>query len=174
MASLVLLALGAFALLLVGAAAQFSRLVPDVPLLFAVSLALRVGGARAVLAAAALGYGADLLSGAPFGFHALLSVGAFALARGADRSLDLRRPVAVAALVALLAPLYHLAAIALGQLGGIPIEVGFGTGVGIGLRALLDAAAAPLVDAVARAVSRSGDEELGRRATPLGGGRRTA
>lgn len=177
MASLVLLVLGSLALLLTGAWARFvpPSLCPDVALLFAVSLALRVGGGRAILAAAALGYGADLVSGAPFGLHALLSVGAFALARGADRSLDLRRPLAVAALVALLAPLYALAAVALAQLRGIPFALGLDTIVVVGLRAAVNALCAPAVDALAVAVSaRAGDEDLGRRASPLGGGRRPA
>jgi cell shape-determining protein MreD len=176
MPSLVLLLVGAVGQLLAGALARFvpGALCPDVTLLVCVALALRVGDARALLAAAALGYGADLLSGSPFGLSALLAVLAFALTRLADGSLELRRPLATAALVAALTPTLALAGLGAALFFDTPMSVGGFRFVGaLVLRTVVNVAAAPVVDALALLITaRTGDDDLARRATPLATGRR--
>jgi cell shape-determining protein MreD len=173
--SLLLLVVGALGQLLAGALARFvpEALCPDVTLLVAVALALRVGDARALLAAAALGYGQDLISGSPFGLSTLLAVLAFGATRIANGSLELRRPLATAALVAALTPALALAGFGAALFFGTEIALGWSVLGGLALRTLVNVAAAPLVDAFALLVTaRTGDEDLARRATPLATGRR--
>lgn len=66
---------------------------PDLLLIFALALGLREAAIGALLAAFALGFVVDLLSGAPVGTYALLRGTACAATRLADRSLYLRAPL---------------------------------------------------------------------------------
>lgn len=98
---LTLVVLGLVALLLQGGIATHvpRAFVPDLAFLIVVTCGIHVPGARGLLAAAWLGYTADLLSGAPLGEHALLWVGLWGLTGIVNRRLDLRRvpPFMVAA-----------------------------------------------------------------------------
>jgi cell shape-determining protein MreD len=174
-AALVLFGIGVFLQLLLGALARFApgALCPDVTLLFAAALALRVGGARALLAAAGLGYVADLLSGGPLGLSVLLAVLTFALTRLANGSLELRRPLAVAAFVAALTPIVALAGWAVATFFGASLPIAARVAGFVLVRTAVNFLAAPLVDALALAIgARTGDDDLARRGVPLASGRR--
>ncbi|MEN8184482.1 MAG: rod shape-determining protein MreD [Myxococcota bacterium] len=97
-----LLVLGAAALLLQGSLALYvpRAFVPDFAFLVVVTVGLHLPGVQGLLVAAALGYTADLLSGALPGEHALLWAGVWALTGFVNRRLDLRRvpPLLVAVL----------------------------------------------------------------------------
>ena len=88
-----LLLLGLLALVLQGGAVRVlpGALCPDLGLLVVLAAGLSLTPATGLGIAAALGWAADLLSGALLGQHALLRVVAFAVTRIANRQLDLRR-----------------------------------------------------------------------------------
>ena len=73
---------------------------PDLLLVFALALGLRSQVTTALLLAFALGYGVDVLSGAPAGLYALLRGSACVATTVADRVLYLRAPLPWAAYVA--------------------------------------------------------------------------
>jgi rod shape-determining protein MreD len=66
---------------------------PDLLLILALALGLRQAALGSLLGAFALGFGVDLLSGAPVGTYALLRGTACAATRLADRTLYLRAPL---------------------------------------------------------------------------------
>lgn len=174
-ATLVLLVVGLLVLVLQGALTTFlpAALCPDFVLLIVIGLALHVGGARALLVAALLGYAGDLLSGAPLGEHALLRVLAFGAARAANRSLELRTPIAQATLAGVLTLLQGVVLVGLAWLleGRIPVDAR--TLAWLGAQTVLNAAFAPGVGMVVDAIaSRAGEEEAPRRPVALGNGRR--
>ncbi len=68
---------------------------PDPALLIVVALGLRVGGVASLAGAWAIGATADLLSGAPFGYHGLLYVIGWSLTRMAQGQVELRRTSAL-------------------------------------------------------------------------------
>jgi rod shape-determining protein MreD len=175
MGALGLLVLGLLAMLAEGAATSFvpSGLCPDLPLLLVIGLALNLGGARALLVGAVLGYAADVLSGAPLGQHALLYVVAFGAASAANRSLELRTALAQATLAGVLTLLNGLLISFLGSFLGGSLVVDFHLALQLAVQAALSFVFAPLVCALVEAVkSRTGEEDAPRRSVPLATGRR--
>lgn len=150
-----LLALGGAVLLAQGTLAAFAPgfWLPDLVFLYAVGLAIAVGGVEALVLAAALGYAADLFSGALLGQHALLLVLVCGATRIASLQLHLARSVPRVAFVAGLTVLYVLGHAALARLfvGASGLDWSFARQLAIqtGLNALL----APLVVAGVARVS---------------------
>jgi rod shape-determining protein MreD len=101
---LALLAFGGIALVVQGVAGNHlpTAAVPNLSLLVMVAIGLSLPTARGLPLAAGLGYATDLLSGALLGQHALLRMLACAAARLANRRLDLRRGLPLAAFAAVL------------------------------------------------------------------------
>jgi rod shape-determining protein MreD len=175
MGALGLLVLGFLAMLAEGTATSFvpSGLCPDLPLLLVIGMALNLGGARALLVGAVLGYAADILSGALLGQHALLYVVAFGAASAANRSLELRTALAQATLAGVLTLLNGLLLSFLGSFLGGTLVVDFHLALQLALQAALSFVFAPLVCAlVERVASRTGEEDANRRSVPLATGRR--
>lgn len=117
-------ALAAWGLALLGlwivgsAAAWLPRAwLPDVTLLVAVALGLRVPGAPGLAMAWAIGGTADLLSSGPLGLHALLDLGAWLLTRAGVQRVDLARAVVLVPFVVALTALSILGQWAL---SGVP------------------------------------------------------
>ncbi|HME73932.1 MAG TPA: rod shape-determining protein MreD [Myxococcota bacterium] len=170
-----LFVLGLIAMVAEGAATTFlpSALLPDLPLLLVIGMALNLGGARALLVSAALGYAADILSGAPLGQHALLHVLAFGAASAANRSLELRTALAQATLAGVLTLLNGLLLSLIGSFLGGTLVVDFRFALQLASQAVLSCVCAPLVCALVEAVaSRTREEEAPRRSVPLPTGRR--
>jgi rod shape-determining protein MreD len=156
--SLVLLAAGVIALALESALLAHLpfALVPALSLLFPIAAALLLGPLPGLLVSAVLGFGADMLSGALLGQHALLRMLEFAVVRAAIGQFDLVRPLpfALFAFGVALADAAGSAALIQFFLGSFEAEArGLGA---IALRALATAAAAPLVLALARRVATIG------------------
>ncbi len=138
---------GAAALIVQGALAALlpPALVPDLGLLLAVGAAVTAPPLPALLLAAGLGYGADLLSGTLLGEQALLRIVAFAATRFVSAQFHLERglPFATFCLwVGLLDPL-GLAGLSLLFAGSSPF--GWEALPTLGVRALLLALLAPFV-----------------------------
>ena len=70
-----------------------AALVPGLSLLFPVAAAVLLGPIEGVLVCAALGFGADMFSGALLGQHAFLRLVEFAVVRALVGQLDLARPI---------------------------------------------------------------------------------
>lgn len=87
--------IGVVALALQGAAARHlpGALCPDLGLLVVIAAGLSLTPATGLGISAILGWGADLLSGALLGQHALLRLAVFSVTRIVNRQLDLRRPL---------------------------------------------------------------------------------
>jgi rod shape-determining protein MreD len=166
-----LLGLGAAALTLQGAVTSFlpARFCPDLGFLLVVALGLcwrsSVGG---VCVAGAIGYTSDLLSGSLLGQHALLRLGAYAMARFGNRHLNLRGALPQAIFVAVLTCANAFAMALLTSF--------FSPGTGVGMvavrellpQAIANALFAPFVAVLtARVVARLGDEDGGQRVLPL-------
>lgn len=139
-------------------------LVPALALLFPIAAALLLGPASGLVVSTALGFGADVLSGALLGQHAFLRLIEFVVVRAATRQFDLVRPVpfalfAFAVALADAAGSAALIAFFLGDFAPDARSLGL-----VAVRALTTAAAAPLVLGLARRVVAwgSGDAE-GRR-----------
>jgi hypothetical protein len=96
--------------------------LPDVSLLAAIALGLHLPGVRGLLAVWAIGWHADLLSGAPLGVFALSSLLAWIATRLGERQLALARPVALVPFTAALTvgQLALLAALGVGPQVGDP------------------------------------------------------
>ena len=170
-----LFVLGLLAMLVQGTATSFMSptLCPDLPLLLVIGMALNLGGARALLASAALGYTADVLSGAPLGQHALLGVLIFGAASAANRSLELRTPLAQASLAGVLVLLNGLLLALLGSLLGGALVVDLRFALQLLSQSALACVFGPLVCAFVEVVaSRTREEEAPRRGVPLPSGRR--
>lgn len=89
----------------VGAAASWvpRGWLPDPAFLVALAAGLHLPGATGVVAAAAAGWSADMLSGAPSGVHVVLALAVWAAARAGQRRVELTRPVLLMPFAAALA-----------------------------------------------------------------------
>lgn len=175
-AVLVLFVLGLLGIVAAGAATSFlpSALCPDFALLLVIGMALNLGGARALLTSAALGYAADVLSGAPLGQHALLHVLVFGAASAANRSLELRTPLAQATLAGVLTLLNGLVLSLITSLLGGTLVVDLRFTLQLASQAVLSCVFAPLVCVLVEAVAArtTREEEAPRRSVPIPTGRR--
>ena len=158
--ALVLLLAGVLALALESAllAHAPAAIVPAFALLFPMAAALLLGPFAGLVVCAALGFGADMLSSALFGQHALLRLVEFALVRTIAGQFDLVRPVpfALFAFGLALADAAGSAALIeffLGAFEADPRALG-----AVALRGIATAVAAPLVLAFARRVTSFGGE----------------
>jgi rod shape-determining protein MreD len=163
--ALTLLALGLLALVVESALLAIlpDALVPSFALLLPVAAALLLPPATGLLVSVALGFGADMLSGALFGLHAFVRLLEFAAVRLLASQLDLVRPLpfAIFALgVALLdaASVAGVARFFLSEFGASRDEL-----ARVGLRALATAVAAPLALVAARVATSWGSLEEARR-----------
>jgi len=174
-AVLALFLLGLVGMVAEGAATSFvpPAICPDLALLFVIGMALNLRGARALLASAALGYAADILSGAPLGQHALLHVLAFGAASAANRSLELRTLFAQATLAGVLTLLNGLLLCLLTSFLGGTLVVNLRWVLQLVSQGALSCVFAPLVCALVEIVgARAGEEEVPRRGVPLPSSRR--
>jgi len=179
-AALLVLLLGALALILQGALATFvpPALCPDLRLLVVMGAALHLGAASGLLVTAALGYGTDLLSGALLGQNAFLGLLVFAAARAVDGTLELRRPIPTATFAAVVSPLCGIGLTGLSWLFGAGPPLDLHAALVLGVQALVNGVCAPFMVSVVGEVAGWVDEvELPRRGgslgrpTPLGGAR---
>jgi len=137
-------------------------LVPELSLLFPITAALLLGPLAGLLVCAALGFGADALSGALLGQHAFLRLVEYAAVRLVIGQFDLLRPLPFAAfaLAVALADAAGSAALIQYFLGGFAPDRN--TLVQVGARAFATALAAPLVLWLARRVVAIGDADARR------------
>lgn len=140
-----------------------AALVPGFSLLFPVAAAVLLGPIEGVLVCAALGFGADMFSGALLGQHAFLRLVEFAVVRALVGQLDLARPIpfSIFAFGVALADAAGAAVLIRFFLGELALDTRT-LGV-LALRALATAAAAPLVLALARRVAEWGGLDEARR-----------
>ena len=174
-AALVLFVLGLLGMVAEQAATRFlpSAICPDFALLLVIGMALNLGGTRALLASAALGYAADVLSGAPLGQHALLHVLVFGAASVANRGLELRTPLAQATLAGVLTLLNGLLLSLITSLLGGSLVVDLRFVLQRASQAVLSCVFAPLVCALVEAIAaRTREDEAPRRSVPIPTGRR--
>lgn len=138
--------------------------LPDVALLFTVAAALFLGAGPALCVLAGSGFAADLLAGAPLGLHVLVLIVPFFATQLAHRSLELRRGVPEATLVAVLTPVAGLlTAAALWGAAGAP-HVGLWFWLALGAQTAVNALIAPAVCALAESVAlATGDADPTRR-----------
>lgn len=134
--------------------------VPSLSLLFPIAAALLLGPLAGLLVAAALGFGADVLSGALFGQHAFLRLGEFVAVRALTGQFDLVRPLPFAsfALAIAVADTVGSALLVRFFLGSFDLDPN--AGVMIALRTLTTAVAAPLVLMLTRRVVVWGSGDL--------------
>lgn len=165
--ALAVLALGAGALAFQSALATQvpGAACPDLGLLVVVALGLHWRGeVSGLVLAAALGYGADLLSGSLFGEHALLRLLAYAAARLASSKLNLRGALPLACFVWILTGVYGLGVAGLAALLGGDPGGGWGRLGPLVLHASLNAALAPAVSRlVGGLLAWAGEAEARRR-----------
>jgi rod shape-determining protein MreD len=168
-----LFALGLLAMVVGGAATTFlpPAVCPDLTLLLVIAMALNLGGARTLLASAALGYVADILSGAPLGQHALVLVLVFGAASAANRSLELRSPLAQASIAGVLTVMNGLVLALIASFLGATLVLDLRFALQLLSQAALSCVFGPLVCAAVDVVA-SRDEEAPRRSVPLPSGRR--
>lgn len=168
-AALAVALLGVLFLAVQGALAAFlpRPLVPDFAPLFAIALALYLGGARGLVGTLLIGIASDTLSGAPFGHLTALTLLPYLGARAANASLDLRSRAAQAALAAIWTPL--AAALASGLVGApAPALAMPGVLVAVALQTGVAAALAPAVGAlVERVVALLGADDAARRGAAI-------
>jgi cell shape-determining protein MreD len=141
------LALGLAALVVQGLLARVLplHLVPDLGLLVPLAAALVLEPAAALLLAAALGLGADGLSGALLGQHAFLRLLEVGIARGLAGQLDLKRAGPFAVFAAGVGIFDALGQAGLSRLFLGAFDFRWAELPAFGLRALATAACAPLV-----------------------------
>lgn len=158
-------ALALLAVIVEGALAQLMplRFLPDLSLLAVVAAALRLPAAPALLAAAVIGLGTDMLSGSLLGQHAFLRLLELVLTRGVAGQLDLRRPLPAATFSLALVGVDAVGLVALSRLflGDFPVawaELG-----GLATRALATAVFAPGVLGLAERVVEGLSESERRR-----------
>lgn len=158
--ALVLLLAGASALALESALLAHAPavLVPSFALLFPMAAALLLGPFAGLWVCAALGFGADMLSSALFGQHALLRLVEFAAVRAIAGQFDLVRPMPFAAFALGLALADAAASAALIQFFLGSFESDARSLVAVALRGAATAVAAPLVLSLARRVASLGGE----------------
>jgi rod shape-determining protein MreD len=147
-----LTALAVTTLVLQGAAAALMPpwLVPDLGLLLVVALAVAAGPGEGLLVAAGVGFGTDLLGGAPLGHHALLRLLVFGLARLLAAPFHLRAAM-LSALVLGLCLLDALGTVALTRFFAGVAMLGPDQAPEVALRALLGAVLAPAVRSAVQA-----------------------
>lgn len=169
-AALAVAVVGVLFLALQGALATFlpRSVVPDFAPLFAIALALHLGGARGLVGAALIGIAADTLAGAPFGHLTLLCVAPYLGARAANASLELRSRAAQSALAAIWTPISVALTLGLAWRAGAGVVLDPRFLLGVALQTAVAAALAPLVGGVVeRVVSLTWVDEAGRRGAPL-------
>jgi len=168
---LLLLASGCLALVVEGALATAlpPTVLPDVGLLWTVGAALALPAAPALWVAAGMGFGGDLLAGAPLGHGALRLLLAFLAVRIANGALELRRGLPEAVLTGLVSLGVGLFGISLLTASGIPAPPPLRAALSLLVVAAVNAACAPaacwLVEGLA---SLAGEREApARRSTIL-------
>jgi hypothetical protein len=146
-------------------------LLPDLALVGTVAAALFLGGAPALLVLAGLGFASDLLGGAPLGLHVLSFLVPFAAARAANGSLELRRGVPEAVLVAVLTPVAGASVAGLLELAGVSAGFGLAFWLGLAVHTAVNALAAPAICALVEAIAANmGDLDPTRRGVAYVGG----
>jgi rod shape-determining protein MreD len=168
-----LVALGLGGLLVQGAGAALvpAWALPDFALLVAVSVAVVAGGPQGLVVATLVGYAADLLSRSLLGQHAALAAMAYVITRVVALQLDLLRPGARLAFVALLSFAWDLGHAGVGSLfsgdAGLDAEFARAAGIHAAVNAL---ASLVVLGIVGRAAARlAGDDEAPRRALRVAG-----
>jgi rod shape-determining protein MreD len=163
--ALVLLALGLLLLVLQSALGTILPVhgVPDFGLLVPVAAALLLGPASGLLVTAAVGLGADMLSGSLLGQQAALRICAFGLTRALASQLDLRRTLPLMVYTAGVALLDALGMAGLSRvfLGAFPL--GLHDAEAVAARAALCALAVPPVLGIAGSLLRVVSEDDTRR-----------
>jgi hypothetical protein len=162
---LALLALGWLAVLVQGGLSHLvpAYAVPDLSLLLTLAAALVLGAAPGLIVAAAVGLGADMVSGTLLGQLACLRLLELVVTRGIAGQLDLRRglPLAVFAFALVWIDGLGQAGLSWLFLGAFPLQPG--ELVTLGIRAALTAPFAPLVGALVRRICEGLDESEARR-----------
>ena len=144
-----------------------SAYVPDLALLLVVAAALYVEPILGLSLAFVAGYGADMLSGAPAGHHALLRMLAFAATAAVGMQFHLARPLALAFFVLLLSVADAAGTAGLAALFGGRFPLDLGVAHDLGIRALVNAGFAPIVSSTCAAVLASINERETRRAVRI-------
>jgi rod shape-determining protein MreD len=163
-----LFALGLAGLLAQGAGATLAPAyaLPDFALLMAIAVAVVAGGPQGLLVAALVGYAADLLSRSLLGQHAALAAMAYAVTLVVTLQLDLLRPTARLAFVALLSLAWDLGHVGISRLfsGSAGLDAEFARAAAI--HAAVNALASLVVLGLVRSVAArlAGDDEAPRRA----------
>jgi rod shape-determining protein MreD len=162
---LALAALGLLAALVQGAFSHLvpAHLVPDLSLLVTLAAALVLGPGAGLLVAAAVGLGADMVSGTLLGQLACLRLLELVLTRAIAGQLDLRRglPLAVFAFALVGIDGFGQAGLSLLFLGDFPLQAG--ELLTLAIRAALTAPFAPVVAGLARRLCERLDESEARR-----------
>jgi hypothetical protein len=163
--TLALLGLGLLAAVVQGALSQLlpAWAVPDLSLLLTLAVALVLGAGSGLLVAAAVGLGADMVSGTLLGQLACLRLLELTFTRAIAGQLDLRRglPLAIFAFALVWIDGLGQAGLSWLFLGAFPLQPG--EIVTLCLRALVTAPFAPLVGAFARRIHDRLDESEARR-----------
>ena len=165
-AALALILLGALGLVVEGAVVTVvpPLLQPDGALVGSGAAALFLGGGPALVVLAGLGFASDLLGGAPLGLHVLALLVPFVATRLANGSLELRRGLPEAVLVALLTPVAGVLGAGCLHLADVDASLDLGFWLGLALQTAVNAAVAPAVCALAETVaSLTGDVDATRR-----------
>jgi cell shape-determining protein MreD len=159
-AALAVIALGALGLVIEGALVTFlpALLLPDLALVLGIAAALFLPGGASLVALAGLGFAADLLMGAPLGLHVLTLMVPFAATRIANGSLELRRGMPEAVLVAVLTPVAGLATMLVLHLRGISADFGLWFALGLVVQTVVNAALAPAACALVESIAAATGE----------------
>ena len=152
-----LTALGVAALVLQGTLAALlpPALVPDLGLLVALSTAVSAPAIPALVLAAGVGFGADLLSGTLLGQQALLRLLAFAATRFVSGQFHLERGLPLATFCLALGVLDALGLAGLSWLFAGASPFGWEALPTLAVRALLGAALVPVVHALVAGLSET-------------------
>jgi rod shape-determining protein MreD len=160
-----LLGLGWLAVVVQGALAHLwaAHWVPDVALLFTVAAALLLGPGTGLVVAAALGLGADMVSGTLLGQLACLRLVELGFTRVVAAQLDLRRglPLAIFAFAMVVLDAAGQAGLSRLFLGSFPVQTE--ELLTLGVHAAVTAPFAPFVGSLARRLCDRLDEGDARR-----------
>jgi cell shape-determining protein MreD len=163
--ALALLALGWLAALVQGGAAQLlpPRAVPDLALLLTLAAGLALGPGWALVLAAGVGLGADMVSGTLLGQLAFLRLLELVFVRAVAGQLDLRRGLPLAVFAFALVLIDGLGQVATSRLflGSFPFQAS--ELLALAGRAAITAPLAPAVGALVRSVRARLDEGEARR-----------
>ncbi len=144
--------------------------LPDVALLATVAAALFLAAVPALGVLAGSGFAADLLAGSPLGLHVVVLLVPFLATQLAHRSLELRRGVPEAALVAVLTPAAGVLTAAALVFSGAPARVGLSFWVALAAQTAVNALLAPVACALAERISlATGDADPTRRGVSWAG-----